>query len=85
MTVEYLIPTKLFRNVPLLRAFTRIPRVEFVPRRQRNNAYLDVEILSTANFAHRARATPRTLLKPIRKRRIASSSLKREADIMPRS
>ncbi|MGI6402256.1 MAG: protein-L-isoaspartate O-methyltransferase family protein [Thermoguttaceae bacterium] len=50
MTVEYLIPTKLFRNVPLLRAFTRIPRVEFVPRRQRNNAYLDVEIPLDGKF-----------------------------------
>ena len=44
MTVESLIPTKKLSNVQVLRVFTRIPRVEFVPRRQRDLAYADVEI-----------------------------------------
>ena len=44
MTVETLIPTKRLSNVRVLRVFTRIPRVEFLPRKQRDLAYADVEI-----------------------------------------
>ena len=44
MTVESLIPTKKLSNVRVLRMFTRIPRIEFIPKKQRDLAYDDVEV-----------------------------------------
>lgn len=41
MTIEELIPSKRFGNVRVLRAFTRVPRADFVARKQRASAYLD--------------------------------------------
>lgn len=50
MTVEYLVPTKKLHNVRVLRAFTRIPRVDFVPTKQRKKAYMDAEIQLDSPF-----------------------------------
>ncbi len=44
LTVESLIPTKKLSNIRVLRVFTRIPRVEFIPKKQRDLAYVDVEV-----------------------------------------
>ena len=49
-TVETLIPTKKLRNVRVLRIFTRVPRSEFLPRKQRDVAYNDVEIPLDGGF-----------------------------------
>ena len=50
MTVETLIPSKKLRNVRVLRIFTRVPRSEFLPRKQRDVAYNDVEIPLDGDF-----------------------------------
>ena len=50
MTVEALIPTKKLYDVRVLRVFTRVPRVEFLPRKQRDAAYKDVEVLLDDGF-----------------------------------
>ncbi|MGN0930616.1 MAG: protein-L-isoaspartate O-methyltransferase [Thermoguttaceae bacterium] len=44
MTVETLIPTKFFDNVEVLRAFCRVPREDFLPRKRRESAYSNVEV-----------------------------------------
>lgn len=44
MTLEYLIPTKALHNVRVLRAFTRVPRVEFAPKKLRDSAYDNTEL-----------------------------------------
>lgn len=44
MTVETLIPTKVFDNVEVLRAFCRVPRENFLPRKRRDVAYSNVEV-----------------------------------------
>ena len=50
MTVEALIPTKKLYDVRVLRVFTRVPRVEFLPRKQRDAAYKDAEVLLDDGF-----------------------------------
>lgn len=44
MTVETLIPTKIFDNVEVLRAFCRVPREDFLPRKRRDVAYSNIEV-----------------------------------------
>ena len=44
MTVETLIPTKFFDDVEVLRAFCRVPREDFLPRKRRDEAYLNIEV-----------------------------------------
>ncbi|MGN0911424.1 MAG: protein-L-isoaspartate O-methyltransferase, partial [Thermoguttaceae bacterium] len=44
MTVETLIPTKVFDNVEVLRAFCRVPREDFLPRKRRDVAYSNLEV-----------------------------------------
>lgn len=44
MTLEELVPTKLLRDPRVLRAFARTPRVEFVPKKRRELAYLNTEV-----------------------------------------
>lgn len=44
MTLEELVPTKLLRDPRVLRALARTPRVEFVPKKRRELAYLNTEV-----------------------------------------